>query len=205
MFKQQTEEISSAKSNSIQIPVTEEPKSLWNRYFSRGKANGSVPKDDILTEEKPNGSPNTTKDQSGIDSSLNESTEIGSVEIKQNELADDSLIKEKFKKSLRLDSDTIKRLKLKPGMNEVVFSVTTAFQGTSRCNCYLYLWKYNDTVVISDVDGTITRSDVLGHLLPYVGKDWAQTGVAELFTKIYENGYKLLYLSARAIGQSRVS
>lgn len=38
-----------------------------------------------------------------------------------------------------------------------------------------------------------------------VGRDWAQIGVAELFTKIEENGYKLLYLSARAIGQSRVN
>ena len=37
------------------------------------------------------------------------------------------------------------------------------------------------------------------------GKDWAQIGVAQLFSKIEENGYKLLYLSARAIGQSRVT
>jgi phosphatidate phosphatase LPIN len=45
------------------------------------------------------------------------------------------------------------------------------------------------------------RSDVLGHILPIVGKDWAQSGVAQLFTKIKNNGYKLLYLSARAIGK----
>lgn len=49
------------------------------------------------------------------------------------------------------------------------------------------------------------RSDVLGHILPIVGKDWAQSGVAQLFTKIKNNGYKLLYLSARAIGQARVT
>lgn len=48
-------------------------------------------------------------------------------------------------------------------------------------------------------------SDVLGHILPMVGKDWAQIGVAQLFSKIEENGYKILYLSARAIGQSRVT
>lgn len=90
-------------------------------------------------------------------------------------------------------------------MNEVVFSVTTAYQGTSRCKCYLFKWKYNDKVVISDIDGTITRSDVLGHILPMVGKDWAQFGVAQLFSKIEQNGYKLLYLSARAIGQSRAT
>lgn len=49
------------------------------------------------------------------------------------------------------------------------------------------------------------RSDVLGHIFPLVGKDWAQSGVAQLFTKIKNNGYQLLYLSARAIGQARVS
>lgn len=112
---------------------------------------------------------------------------------------------EKFKKSLRLTSEQIEALNLKSGVNEVTFSVTTAYQGTSRCKCYLFKWKHNDKVVISDIDGTITKSDVLGHILPMVGKDWAQIGVAQLFSKIEENGYKLLYLSARAIGQSRAT
>ncbi len=92
-------------------------------------------------------------------------------------------------------------LNLLPGMNEVQFSVTTAYQGTARCSCHLYLWKWSDKIVISDIDGTITKSDVLGHVLPVIGRDWAQSGVAELFTKIKENGYHIAYLSARAIGQ----
>ena len=74
-------------------------------------------------------------------------------------------------------------------------------QGTSRCSCHLYLWKWSDKIVISDIDGTITKSDVLGHVLPVIGRDWAQSGVAELFTKIKNNGYHMAYLSARAIGQ----
>jgi phosphatidate phosphatase LPIN len=49
------------------------------------------------------------------------------------------------------------------------------------------------------------RSDVLGHILPIVGQDWAQSGVAQLFTKIKNNGYRILYLSARAIGQAHVT
>ncbi|KRG04414.1 phosphatidate phosphatase LPIN3 isoform X2 [Drosophila mojavensis] len=113
--------------------------------------------------------------------------------------------KERYKKTLRLSSSAIKKLNLKEGINEIEFSVTTAYQGTTRCKCYLFRWKHNDKVVISDIDGTITKSDVLGHILPMVGKDWAQLGVAQLFSKIEQNGYKLLYLSARAIGQSRVT
>ena len=122
----------------------------------------------------------------------------------------DDLIKmglnaEKFRKTLRLSTQQIELLNLKSGMNEVEFSVTTAYQGTSRCKCYLFKWNHNDKIVISDIDGTITKSDVLGHILPMVGKDWAQIGVAQLFSKIEENGYKMLYLSARAIGQSRAT
>ncbi|KAJ0182626.1 hypothetical protein K1T71_001995 [Dendrolimus kikuchii] len=110
-----------------------------------------------------------------------------------------------FRKTLRLSSDQIKKLKLREGMNEMVFSVTTAYQGTTRCKCNVFRWRHDDKIVISDIDGTITKSDVLGHIFPLVGKDWAQSGVAQLFTKIKNNGYQLLYLSARAIGQARVT
>nr|XP_012149334.1 PREDICTED: phosphatidate phosphatase LPIN3 isoform X2 [Megachile rotundata] len=112
---------------------------------------------------------------------------------------------EKYRKTLRLSSTQIASLNLKDGANEVVFSVTTAYQGTTRCKCHIYKWRWDDKIVISDIDGTITKSDVLGHILPIVGKDWAQSGVAQLFTKIKNNGYKLLYLSARAIGQAKVT
>ncbi|KAG7199497.1 hypothetical protein KM043_014116 [Ampulex compressa] len=112
---------------------------------------------------------------------------------------------EKYRKTLRLSSTQIASLSLKEGPNEVVFSVTTAYQGTTRCKCHIYKWRWDDKIVISDIDGTITKSDVLGHILPIVGKDWAQSGVAQLFTKIKNNGYKLLYLSARAIGQAKVT
>jgi len=83
--------------------------------------------------------------------------------------------------------------------------VTTAFQGTSRCSCYIYLWHHSDKVVISDIDGTITKSDVLGQILPVIGQDWAQSGVAQLFTKISNNSYHIMYLSARAIGQASIT
>lgn len=123
-------------------------------------------------------------------------------EMDENEVEILQEPKEKFRKTLRLSTDAINCLNLVPGMNEVQFSVTTAYQGTTRCSCHLYLWKWNDKIVISDIDGTITKSDVLGHVLPVIGRDWAQSGVAELFTKIVNNGYHIIYLSARAIGQA---
>ncbi|CAH1406289.1 unnamed protein product [Nezara viridula] len=125
--------------------------------------------------------------------------------IKEPETATPDFNSDKYRKTLRLTSAQIASLKLHPGANEIQFSVTTAYQGTSRCKCFLFCWRYDDKIVVSDIDGTITKSDVLGHILPIVGKDWAQSGVAKLFTKIKDNGYKLLYLSARAIGQSRLT
>lgn len=111
--------------------------------------------------------------------------------------------KPNFRKVLTLKSDVIGSLNLKPNGNEIAFSVTTAFQGTTVSRSNIYLWKWSDKIIISDIDGTITRSDVLGHVLPYFGKDWAQAGVTQLFTNIESNGYKFLYLSARAIGQAK--
>ena len=48
-------------------------------------------------------------------------------------------------------------LQLKDGANDVVFSVTTQYQGTCRCQGRIYLWSWDDKIVISDIDGTITR------------------------------------------------
>ncbi|XP_063280820.1 phosphatidate phosphatase LPIN1 isoform X2 [Prinia subflava] len=107
-----------------------------------------------------------------------------------------------YKKSLRLTSDQLKSLKLKNGPNDVTFSVTTQYQGTCRCEGTIYLWDWDDKVVISDIDGTITRSDTLGHILPTLGKDWTHQGIAKLYHKVSQNGYKFLYCSARAIGMA---
>lgn len=48
-------------------------------------------------------------------------------------------------------------LNLQEGANDVVFSVTTQYQGTCRCKATIYLWRWDDKVVISDIDGTITK------------------------------------------------
>ncbi|KAM7406318.1 hypothetical protein PAMP_000703 [Pampus punctatissimus] len=107
-----------------------------------------------------------------------------------------------YKKTLRLTSEQLASLQLKEGSNDVVFSVTTQYQGTCRCHGIIYLWSWDDKIVISDIDGTITRSDTLGHILPTLGKDWTHQGIAQLYHKVSQNGYKFMYCSARAIGMA---
>ncbi|KFW88864.1 Phosphatidate phosphatase LPIN1 [Manacus vitellinus] len=125
---------------------------------------------------------------------------LGSLQTNSNHLS--LLSGVSYKKSLRLTSDQLKSLKLKNGPNDVTFSVTTQYQGTCRCEGTIYLWNWDDKVVISDIDGTITRSDTLGHILPTLGKDWTHQGIAKLYHKVSQNGYKFLYCSARAIGMA---
>ncbi|XP_037535151.1 phosphatidate phosphatase LPIN2 [Nematolebias whitei] len=110
-----------------------------------------------------------------------------------------------YRKSLRLTSKQIENLNLCEGANKVVFSVTTQYQGTCRCEAAIYLWNWDDRVIISDIDGTITKSDALGHILPQFGKDWTHKGIAKLYHKIHQNGYKFLYCSARAIGMAAIT
>lgn len=107
-----------------------------------------------------------------------------------------------YKKTLRLTSEQLMSLQLKDGPNDVVFSVTTQYQGTCRCHGTIYLWSWDDNIVISDIDGTITRSDTLGHILPTLGKDWTHQDIARLYHKVSQNGYKFMYCSARAIGMA---
>ncbi|KAL3933842.1 MAG: hypothetical protein SGPRY_000105 [Prymnesium sp.] len=70
----------------------------------------------------------------------------------------------------------------------------------------LYLLDCLDKLIISDVDGTITRSDLIGHL-PAVRAAARFTqckqfhpGVPELFSMCEKNGYWVLYLTARPAG-----
>ncbi|XP_034044035.1 phosphatidate phosphatase LPIN1 isoform X2 [Thalassophryne amazonica] len=107
-----------------------------------------------------------------------------------------------YKKTLRLTSEQLVSLELKDGPNDVVFSVTTQYQGTCRCHGTIYLWSWDDKIVISDIDGTITRSDTLGQILPTLGKDWTHQGIAQLYHRVSQNGYKFMYCSARAIGMA---
>jgi phosphatidate phosphatase LPIN len=70
------------------------------------------------------------------------------------------------------------------------------------CTAKIFFWDSDVHIVVSDVDGTITKSDVFGHLFTIVGRDWTHSGVANLYSNIRKNGYQILYLTSRAIGQA---
>lgn len=102
-----------------------------------------------------------------------------------------------YAKTLRLTSDQLKALGLKPGPNPMSFTVNRA-----TCQAYMYLWRHDVPIVISDIDGTITKSDALGQVLNMIGRDWTHIGVAKLYTEIVNNGYNIMYLTSRGVGQA---
>lgn len=57
-----------------------------------------------------------------------------------------------YAKTLRLSSDQLKELNLKPGANVMSFTVNR-----STCQASMYLWRHDIPIVISDIDGTITK------------------------------------------------
>lgn len=102
-----------------------------------------------------------------------------------------------YAKTLRLTSDQLKDLNLKPGPNVMSFTVNRA-----TCSANMYLWRHEVPVVISDIDGTITKSDALGHVLNMIGRDWTHAGIAKLYSDIAANGYNIMYLTSRSVGQA---
>jgi phosphatidate phosphatase LPIN len=86
-----------------------------------------------------------------------------------------------------------------------MFTVKSKLQGTTNLLGKIYLWNCTDKIVVSDVDGTITKSDKRGHLLTNLGLDWSHDSVCLLMERISAQGYKILYLTARAISQSSLT
>jgi len=61
------------------------------------------------------------------------------------------------------------------------------------------VWNSDVKIVITDIDGTITRSNFRGHLMPRLGYDWHHMSVSTFFQKLHSHGYKIIYVTARSV------
>ena len=160
---------------------------IYSNNVLRGKKNDNNNKDEELDNLKIKNS--------------NEKSKVKKEDLKSK---DYNLFKKKYK-SFFPSSNQLKQLELKQGHNEICFICRTTSSGIQTLKSSIYLWPSTTKLVISDVDGTITRSDVLGQVLPFLGRDWTHEGVIELFTEITKRGYKMIYVTARGIGQSTMT
>ncbi|TRY58610.1 hypothetical protein DNTS_007610 [Danionella cerebrum] len=198
------------KSTIEQLMKDKMPKKSGRWWFSwrRKELNNIERNPKPGAEENPLEASSSVTEASGLKASVElSSDEETSVSMMKNSDVQNTsqCITQIYRKSLRLTSEQIESLNLREGANQVVFSVTTQYQGTCRCEATIFLWNYDDRIIISDIDGTITKSDALGHILPQFGKDWTHHGIAKLYHKIHQNGYKFLYCSARAIGMADIT
>ena len=99
-----------------------------------------------------------------------------------------------MKKSSKKPSNILEKFELKEGNNEIQY----IFDGYIE-NSSIFLWNYNDKIVMSDFYGTVTRSDVIGQIGVYFGIDWTHKYIAKLYSHIVKNGYKMLYVTARTM------
>lgn len=171
----------------------------WRQWLSRSSSADPVPVIEDTSEE----SASNEEPTEGERTTFTTTTKATSVGWSPDGTENDIFVKRKlYAKTLRLTSDQLKNLNLKKGVNTISFSVNSAYQGTATCVAKVFFWDYDIQVVISDIDGTITKSDAMGHLMTMIGKDWTHAGVAQLYTDIANNGYQFLYLTSRAIGQA---
>ena len=75
-------------------------------------------------------------------------------------------------RSLHASSDQLRSLNLKDGENQVSFVVESSLQGKQETKGRIFLYQHNAKFVITDIDGTVTKSDFRGNLLTPFGIPW---------------------------------
>lgn len=185
------------------IDDTEHTTSDYNESILSDSASSITSNDDSKKEEKLKSmasgmnnpiDPSTTTSTTTVTSNTNDSANT----YNEGKGTPDTH-KLNYIKTLRLTSDQLKCLNLNYGENDLTYSID---QGKAIITSKLFVWRWDVPIVISDIDGTITKSDALGHVLAMIGKDWTHAGVAKLFTEISKNGYNIMYLTARSAGQA---
>lgn len=176
MLKEMMEKQQQEQSSTLSNRHSRSMDNLFDLGKHEIKKNGSWP--DNLSQIKPAESPKTPK------SSRSKTTNN---DVKRN-----------------LNHELIEKLGLKDGHNEIKYFIFTP-KGFKVVHGNIFLWKHDDKIVISDIDGTITRSAFRGQVLPLLKKSWFHENITHLYSSIVKQGYKILYLSARPFFQSDIT
>jgi len=98
--------------------------------------------------------------------------------------------------------ECLKLMNLKKGENTIKFFAVATGQYVSA---KIFMWDTNAKIVVTDVDGTITRSDMRGHLYSRFGVKWHHNAVSDCFAKVNGLGYKIVYITARSMTMEAVT
>ena len=96
----------------------------------------------------------------------------------------------------QLSSNELSELKLEEGTNQTFFMI----EELNVCiQFFIFLFHPNEKLVVTDIDGTITKSDTIGFFGGNLGFKVHHENVNKFFHRIHENGYKIIYMTARPI------
>lgn len=159
-------------------------KGTWKRWWGRGgttrsrtvtdESAGSSNTDPVKVEQEkakdasakatpqpsplPPASPSLSQAETAVDEREASSEPTASESTKADQASADTLEPAKhYAKTLRLTSDQLKALNLKKGANTVSFTVQSSYSGVAVITSRIFLWEADRQVVISDIDGTITK------------------------------------------------
>ena len=96
----------------------------------------------------------------------------------------------------RIQSDEWKSVILNKGQNNGKFVVNDL---DIEIDFNVFYYDQNSRFVMTDIDGTITESDIKGHVFPIFGFAADHDFVVELYDKVGQNGYNMVYLTARSM------
>lgn len=92
--------------------------------------------------------------------------------------------------------EQLAHMNLKEGANDIKFTTSVTKQvATAK----IWLWPRNVKIIVSDIDGTITKTDKRGLFYYKFGYDWTHENVVELYKALAESGYYFVYLTARSV------
>jgi phosphatidate phosphatase PAH1 len=103
--------------------------------------------------------------------------------------------------SYRASSEDLESMGLRPGKNSIRYEMIHSLNNDRRYSVKadIHLWNSWDKIVVVDIDGTVTKTDVAGFGAEKLGYEYIHQGVCEAVSHISKLGYRILFLTSRAI------
>eukprot|EP00477_Mikrocytos_mackini_P001901 GAHX01002066.1.p1 GENE.GAHX01002066.1~~GAHX01002066.1.p1 ORF type:complete len:496 (+),score=96.36 GAHX01002066.1:68-1555(+) len=141
-----------------------------------------------------------SREDNSLDDSLEKST--GMFNWKKKEEKEDTATKSS-RKVILAPTNYLEKMNLKEGKNVIRFALIFSPGNETSIESHIFFYASDDKFIVSDIDGTITKSDLIGHMAPFVGMSyWINEKLLTLFKKIKQNQYRFIYLTSRPLDYS---
>jgi phosphatidate phosphatase LPIN len=91
---------------------------------------------------------------------------------------------------------------LKPGRNPIRYLLLDEQRVVGVAKAHIFLWKHSDSIVVSDIDGTITKSNVRGVLGTIISQQYEKVchvGICQILSRLSSSS-QVIYVTSRPIG-----